>query len=159
MKYALYFLTAVLLFAGGMIIGNVYLPEHALVRSSAVSVPELDTANPVLAHTTREIAQRELNALNQALSSCPVVVDEEKNRLINHIKLFLALEEFELKKSVLELEMAKNVQTNRPTAQFVQAAQQYNAAREQAEHLADELFPPHPQAEPPATGGTSPAAR
>ncbi len=142
MKYALYFLTVVLLFAGGMIVGNVYLPEHALVRSSAVSVPQLDMSNPVLAHTTRETAQRELNALNQALSSCPVVVDEEKNRLINHIKLFLALEEFELKKSVLELEMAKNVETNRPTAQFLQAAQEYNLAREQAENLADELFPP-----------------
>ena len=71
-----------------------------------------------------------------------MVVNEEKDRLVNHIKLWLALEDFQLKKAILELEMAKNVETNRPTAQFVQAAQDYNTAREHAEQMADELFPP-----------------
>lgn len=142
MKYILYTFTMILLFVGGMIIGNIYLPEHGTVRSSAISVPELKTDNPILTHTNQESAERELAILSQALASCPVVVNEEKDRLVNHIKLWLALEDFQLKKAILELEMAKNVETNRPTAQFIQAAQDYNTAREHAEQLADELFPP-----------------
>jgi len=150
MKYILYILTMILLFVGGMIVGNIYLPEQSIVRAAAVSVPELNSSNPVFTHTNRESVSRELELLNNALASCPVVVDAEKDRIINHIKLWLALDDFELKKSVLELEMAKNVDSNRPTAQFVQAAQEYNAAREKVEKMAEELFPPQAQT-PPAT--------
>ena len=151
MKYTLYILTMLLLFAGGMIVGNVYLPDHSTVRASAVSVPELNTENPIFSHTDRDGAERELTILSQALESCPVVVNEEKDRLVNHIKLWLALEDFHLKKSILELEMAKNVETNRPTEQFLQAAQDYNTARTHAEKMADELFPQ--QNEEPADTG------
>lgn len=143
MKYTLYVLTMALLFAGGMIVGNVYLPDHSTVRAAAVAVPELNTQNPIFSHTDRDIAERELGILSQALQSCPVVVNEEKDRLVNHIKLWLALEDFHLKKAILELEMAKNVETNRPTEQFLQATQDYNTARTYAEKMADELFPPN----------------
>lgn len=142
MKYALYILTMALLFVGGMVIGNVYLPEQAIVRASSVSVPALDDSNPVFAYTNRESVARDIGLLNNALASCPVIVGEEKDKIINHIRLWLALEDFELKKSVLELEMAKNVDTNRPTGQFLQAVQEYNAARENVEKMASELFPP-----------------
>ena len=142
MKYALYFLTMALLFAGGVLVGHAYLPDHSTVQAAAVSVPPLKTDNPIFQRTTREGAQRELEILDMALQSCPVVVNEEKDRIVNHIKLWLALEDFELKKSTLELEMAKNVETNRPTAQLVRAVEDYNTAREYAEKLADELFPP-----------------
>ena len=37
--------------------------------------------------------------------------------------------------------MAKNVDHNRPTDQFLQAAQEYNTAREKVEKMAAELFP------------------
>ena len=130
-----------LLFVGGMIVGNMYLPERSTVRAATVSVPELDTHNPIFSHTNRESAQRELDFLDQALQSCPVVVNTEKDRLVNHIKLWLALEDFNLKKAILELEMAKNVETNRPTDQFLKAVQAYNDARDNAEKMADELFP------------------
>lgn len=143
MKYALYILTILLLFVGGMIVGNVYLPEQSVVRAASVSVPELDASNPIFERTDRETVARDIDILDTALASCPVVVGEEKDRIINHIKLWLALEDFELKKSVLELEMAKNVDHNRPTAQFLQSAEEYNAAREKVEKMAEELFPPH----------------
>ena len=161
MKYTLYVLTMALLFAGGMIVGNVYLPDHSTVRAAAVAVPELDTHNPIFSHTDRTIAERELGILNQALQSCPVVVNEEKDRLVNHIKLWVALEDFHLKKAILELEMAKNVESNRPTSQFLQAAQDYNTARAYAEKMADELFPPAPEetAEQPAPAEQTPAAK
>ncbi len=151
MKYILYLLTMALLFAGGMMVGNMYLPEHSTVRAAAVSVPELDASNPIFARTDREGAERELSILNQALQSCPVVVGEEKDRLVNHIKLWVALEDFQLKKAILELEMAKNVETNRPTAQFLQAAEDYNTARERVEKMAQELFPPRATVAPSAT--------
>ena len=148
MKYVFYILTMLLLFVGGMIVGNVYLPEQTVVRAASVSVPELDTSNPVFAYTDREAIARDIDILNTALASCPVVVGEEKDRLINHIKLWLALEDFELKKSVLELEMAKNVDHNRPTDQFLQAAQEYNSTRENVEKMAEELFPPKAEEAP-----------
>ncbi len=147
MKYILYVLTMALLFVGGMIVGNVYLPEHSTVRAASVSVPELNADNPIFARTTREAVSRDVDVLSTALASCPVVVGEEKDRIVNHIKLWLALEDFELKKSVLELEMAKNVDSNRPTDQFMQAAQQYNAARDKVEKMANELFPPRTEPE------------
>ena len=158
MKYIFYLLTIALLFAGGMVVGNRYLPDHSTVRASAVSVPELNTQNPIFSHTTREDVSREIDILDTALQSCPVVVNEEKDKIINHIKLWLALEDFELKKAMLELEMAKNVESNRPTDQFLQAAQDYNAAREKAEKMADELFPPFTAAGMPAAASASPAA-
>ena len=164
MRYILYLFTMALLFVGGMMVGNLYLPQRAATLASAVSVPSLSQDNPVLQHTDREAAERNLNILDQALQSCPVVVNEEKDRLINQIRLLLALEDFELKKAQLELEMAKNTDTNRPTAQFTQAVSDYNEAREFAEQLADKLFPiPAPQDAPAAetaaaSEATAPAA-
>lgn len=156
MRYILYLFTMALLFVGGMMVGNIYLPQRAATLASAVSVPPLSQENPVLQHTNREAAERNLNILDQAMQSCPVVVNEEKDRLVNQIRLLLALENFELKKARLELEMAKNTDTNRPTAQFTQAVADYNEAREFAEQLADELFPaPAPQAEPAGETATS----
>lgn len=108
MRYILYILTMAVLFAGGMIVGNMYLPQRDAVLAAAVSVPDLSTQNPIWQETSRETADKELTILNQALQSCPVVVNEEKDRLVNHIKLLLALEDFKLKKALLELEMAKN---------------------------------------------------
>lgn len=151
MRYILYLFTMALLFVGGMMVGNMYLPERAATLAASVSVPPLNQDNPILKSTTRQTASRNLDILNQALQSCPVVVNEEKDRLVNQIRLLLAVEDFEIKKARLELEMAKNTDTNRPTSQFIQAAADYNAAREYAERLADELFPmPEPAAETPA---------
>ena len=141
MRYILYFLTMLLLFACGMLVGNVYLPTREASLSSTVAVPPLSSKNPALQEATREKAQQNLDMLNQALSACPVVVEEEKDRLLNQIKLRLALENFEFKKTKLESEIAKNKETNRPTSEFTQALTEYNQARTAAEKLADELFP------------------
>lgn len=158
MRYILYLFTMALLFVGGMMVGNMYLPERAATLAAAVSVPPLNQDNPILKSTTRQTASRNLDILNQALQSCPVVVNEEKDRLVNQIRLLMALEDFEIKKARLELEMAKNTDTNRPTSQFIQAAADYNAAREYAEQLADELFPmPEPAAETPTAAEESAA--
>lgn len=156
MRYILYLFTMALLFVGGMMVGNMYLPERAATLAAAVSVPPLSQENPVLKTTTRQTAARNLDILNQALQACPVVVNEEKDRLVNQIRLLMALEDFEIKKARLELEIAKNTDTNRPTSQFIQAAGDYNAAREYAEQLADELFPvPAPEQPADAPAQTS----
>lgn len=141
MRYILYLFTMGLLFVGGMMVGNMYLPDRSASSSVAVSAPELSQTNPVLQTLSREKAQRNLDALASALASCPVVVNEEKDRLINQIRLRLALEDFEQKKAVLELEIAKNKEVNRPSSALTQAAAAYNQARQHAEKLADELFP------------------
>lgn len=150
MRYILYLFTMALLFVGGMMVGNMYLPEHGATLAASVSVPPLNTQNPALAELTLETAGKNLDVLNQALQSCPVVVNEEKDRLVNQIRLLLALEDFYIKKAQLELEMAKNTDTNRPTSQFTQAVADYNTAREYAEKLAEELFPQPPAADPAA---------
>lgn len=141
MRYILYLFTMALLFVGGMLVGNMFLPERAATLSATVSVPPLSQDNPALQAVTRDITNRNLLILNDALKACPVVVNDEKDRLVNQIRLRLAIEDFELKKARLELEIAKNTDTNRPSAQFIKATEEYNTARLYAEQLADELFP------------------
>ena len=141
MRYILYLFTMALLFVGGMLVGNMFLPERAATLSATVSVPPLSQGNPALQAVTRDITNRNLLILNDALKSCPVVVNDEKDRLVNQIRLRLAVEDFELKKARLELEIAKNTDTNRPSDQFIKATEEYNTARLYAEQLADELFP------------------
>ena len=141
MRYILYILTLALVFSAGMMIGNTYLPEHGVSLATAVSAPDLDSANPILSATDRANAEKELAVISEALQICPMVAHTDKDLLVNHIKLWLALEDFELKKAHLELEIAKNSTSNRATMQFVQATSEYNAARAYAEKLAEELFP------------------
>lgn len=141
MRYILYLFTMLLLFVGGMLVGNNFLPMRDASLAAAVSVPELQTKNPVLQTITREQAEQDLETLVQALNSCPAVVNAEKDRLLNRIRLRLAVEEFELKKTVLALEVAKNHETNRPTSQLTKATAEYAQSRERVEKLADEFFP------------------
>ena len=142
MRYILYLFTLGLVFTGGMLVGNFYIPARNTSQAAAVSVPDLDRLNPALDEATLSQAQRNIAVLTQALSSCPVVVEAERDRLFKQITLFLALQDFELKKSVYEAEIAKNVKTNRPTANFTKAAAAYSEAKNRTEKLADELFPP-----------------
>ena len=155
MRYILYLLTMGLLFTGGMLVGNNFLPTRDASLASAVSVPDLSSDNPILQTLSREQAQKELEILVQALNSCPAVVNTEKDRLLNTIRLRLAMEEFELKKTVLALEMAKNHETNRPTSQLTQAAAEYTQTKERVEKLADELFPQPPAAQPDILSATN----
>lgn len=156
MRYVLYLFTIALIFTGGMLVGNFYLPARNASVAAAVSVPDLDRLNPALDEATVLQAQENLRVLTQALDSCPVVVVEEKERLFNQISLFLALQDFEVKKSVYEAEIAKNAKDTRTTAQFSRAAAEYSAAKVQTERLADRLFPP-PAPEPAEEAGASPA--
>lgn len=157
MRYVLYIFTMALLFVGGMLVGNNFLPTRDASLAAAVSVPQLQTQNPILQTLTREQAQQDLEMLMQALNSCPAVVEAEKDRLLNRIRLRLAMEEFELKKTVLALEIAKNHETNRPTSQLTKASTDYTQARERLEKLADEFFPPEPEI--PLDGFQTPAAQ
>ena len=92
MRYILYLFTMLLLFVGGMLVGNNFLPTRDASLAAAVSVPELQTQNPVLQTITREQAEQDLATLVQALNSCPAVVNAEKDRLLNRIRLRLAME-------------------------------------------------------------------
>lgn len=142
MRYILYLFTLALVFTSGMMVGNLYLPDRSASLAAAVSVPDVNRLNPAMDAATAEQAQANLNALTQALTACPVVVEEEKQRLLNQITLFLALQDFNLKKSTYEAEIAKNTAGNRPTAQFSKAAAEYSLAKTHTEQLAEELFPP-----------------
>ncbi len=152
MRYILYIFTIGLIFTAGMMVGHFYVPAKNTSLAAAVSVPDLDRLNPALDLATLEQAQRNISALTQALSSCPVVVEAERDRLFKELSLFFSLQDFELKKAVYEAEIAKNTVNSRPTSQFLQAAEQYATAKKQTEQLADELFPmPAPQPTQPST--------
>lgn len=141
MRYILYLFTLALVFVGGMLVGNVMLPESSSSLSATVSVPPLNTKNPALEKSSAQQAQQDLILLNDALSSCSVISSTEKDRLLNDLRLRIALDNFELKKLRLELEMAKNNASNRTTSQFAQAGTEYNQARQQVEKMLEELFP------------------
>lgn len=156
MRYLFYVLTIAVFFAIGMVVGNLYLPDQTAAHSAVISVPDLPQDNPIFQTLSRDEATEDLTVLNQALSSCPVVVTEEKDRLVNRLKLLLAVDDFELKKTQLEMEMAKNIDTNRPTAQFVQATAAYNTALESVTKLAEELFPANQATTPAETDAAQP---
>lgn len=157
MRYVLYLFTLGLVFTAGMMVGNFYLPAHNASVAAAVSVPDMDRVNPAIDEANAQQTQFNLNALTQALSSCPVVVETERERLFNQIMLFLSVQDFELKKAVYEAEIAKNAVGSPTTSQFSRAAQEYTSAKQKAEQLADQLFPPEVTPEPPAQTPEEPA--
>lgn len=153
MRYALYLLTLALVFTGGMLVGNFYVPDHSTSLSTAVSVPDAAVDEALISLITPEQTQLTLEMLTQALSSCQVVVKEEQEKMFNQISLFLAVQDFRLKKAIYEAELAKNISENRPTPQFEKAAADYAAAKTKADELTAQLFPPkeEPQENTPDT--------
>lgn len=167
MRYILYLFTLALVFVGGMLVGNIYLPERSSSVAAAISVPDAQSAHPAIAAATLDAAQRNLHILNEALNSCPVVVGEEKERLIHQIDLFWARQDFDLKKARYELEIAKNTPGTAVTSRFAQASADYSAALKRVEKMAQDYFPlpqeekvaekPAKQAETPAKQAEIPA--
>ncbi len=141
MRYVLYLLTLGLVFTGGMLVGNRYVPTTSSSLSSVIAVPDLDRTNPAIDEATLTQAQENLQALTQALSTCPAVVEEERLRLFNQISLFLTLQDFEVKRYIYEAEIAKNVRGTQITSQFSKAATNYASAKTTTEQLANTLFP------------------
>ena len=141
MRLILYIFTMALLFVSGMLVGNSFLPERNASLASAVSVPGLPVDSPILQTLTREQAEQDLVKLKEALATCPDMNNAEKTQLLNRIMLRLAIENFEFKKTKLELEIAKNNKNNRPTNQLTQATSEYNQALETVKKLSEELFP------------------
>lgn len=142
MRYVLYVFTLGLVFTAGMLVGNFYVPTRNTSQAAAVAVPDLDRVNPAMDLATSQQAQRNISALTEALASCPLVVETERERLFNELSLFLALQDFELKKAAYTAEIAKSAAGAQPTGRYNQAAADYTAAKTHAERLADELFPP-----------------
>lgn len=145
MRYVLYFLTLALVFVGGMLVGNIYLPESNTSIAAAISVPDPAQTIPQLKEISLDKASRNLFILGEALNACPVVVTEEKDHLLAEINLLLARQEFEIKKALFELEIAKNTPGSAVTPQFAQASADYAAAQEKLQALALILYPPEPQ--------------
>lgn len=156
MRYILYLFTLALVFVGGMLVGNIYLPERNSSMAAAISVPDAQSAHPAIAAATLDAAQRNLRILNEALNSCPVVVGEEKERLIHQIDLFWARQDFDIKKARYELEIAKNTPGTAVTSRFAQASADYAAALKRVEKMAQEFFP-QPQEEKAAAQPAKPA--
>ncbi len=131
-----------LLFVAGMLVGNNFLPQRESSLASAVSVPELSHENELLQALTREQAEQDFAKLNQVALACPEEEQPQRQELLDRISLRLAIENFEFKKTKLELEIAKNDQNNRTTTQLTQAVNEYNQARLQVEKLAEQLMKP-----------------
>lgn len=144
MRYILYLFTLALVFVAGMVVGNIYLPARNSSIAAAISVPDPQQTIPQLKDISLEKANRNLTVLGEALNSCPVVVKEEKDRLVAEINLLLARQDFDIKKALFELEIAKNTPGSAVTAQFAQASADYAAAQELLQNLAIQLYPPEP---------------
>lgn len=153
MRYILYLFTLALVFVSGMLVGNLYLPVRNAALATSISVPGAEPDNEALAQSTLDRATRNLDVLDQALTACPVVVNEEKDRLFKQINLLLARQDFEIKKARYELEIAKNIQDTRTTAEFAKAGAEYAAAYQRLTELANAYFPPE-TGETPADGQT-----
>lgn len=148
-----------LIFVGGMLVGNVYLPARNATLAASISVPGAVLENDALQQCTLPQAEQNLNVLGQALNSCPVVVNEEKDRLMNQIKVLLARQDFEIKKARYELEIAKNAAGTRTTSEFAKASADYAAALTYLDNLVNAFFPkPEPAAQETPSEETAQAA-
>lgn len=156
MRYVLYLFTLMLVFVGGMLVAHEYLPERNTSIAAAISVPDPQQKIPQLKDISLDKANRNLEVLGQALNSCPVIVAEEKDRLLAEVNLLLARQDFDMKKALFELEIAKNTPGSSVTAQFAKASADYAAALEQLEALALKLYPPQPKEEPANEEQTAP---
>ncbi len=145
MRYVLYLFTLILVFVGGMLVSNLYLPTRNSSVAASISVPDPADTIPQLKDISLDTASRNLTVLGEALNSCPVVVTEEKDRLLAEINLLLARQDFDIKKALFELEIAKNTPGSSVTAQFAQASADYAAAQQRLEALALQLYPPQPK--------------
>lgn len=154
MRYILYLFTLALVFVAGMLVGNFYLPARNAALAAAISVPGATQTNDAVQQCTLTQTERNLDIIGQALTACPVAVNEEKDRLINQIRLWMARQDFEIKKARYELEIAKNIKGTRTTADFAKASSEYSAAGARLAELADAYFPPV-QAEPTAAADTN----
>lgn len=139
-----------LLFVGGMLVGNFYLPERNISVATSVSVPDLQCVNPILSTVNAQTARENLASLEQALNACPVIVPGEKEKLVKQINLLFALQDFYLKKTAFELEIAKNLENTKTSALYSKAASEYASAKRRTEQFVDELFPPAPKLAVPA---------
>lgn len=153
MRYVLYLFTLILVFVSGMLVANVYLPTRNSSIAAAISVPEPAQNIPQLEEISLQQATRNLDTLKQALNSCPVIVAEEKDRLLAEINLLLARQDFDIKKALFELEIAKNTPGTSVTPQFAKASADYAASLKNLETLALQLYPPQPK-EPPEAENT-----
>lgn len=142
MRYILYLFTLALVFVGGMLVGNFYLPARNATLATAIAAPGANPDSAALQQCTLPQAEKNLTIISKALASCPVVVSEEKDRLINQINLLLARQDFEIKKARYELEIAKNIKGTRTTAEFTKAGSEYAAAIARLNELANLYFPP-----------------
>ena len=79
MRYILYLFTLALVFVGGMLVGNIYLPERSSSVAAAISVPDAQSAHPAIAAATLDAAQRTLHILNEPLNSCPLLLERKKS--------------------------------------------------------------------------------
>lgn len=133
-----------LIFVGGMLVGNFYLPERNVSVAASVAVPDLQCTNPVLGTVNAETARANLTSLELALNACPMIVADEKEKLVNQINLLFALQDFYLKKTAFELEIAKNHTESKTSSLYAKAAADYADAKRRTEQLIDLLFPPAP---------------
>ena len=71
MRYILYLFTLALVFVGGMLVGNIYLPERSSSVAAAISVPDAQSAHPAIAAATLDaapiVARQRMRQLTMAL--------------------------------------------------------------------------------------------
>jgi len=132
------FLIIVLIFAGGVYVGNKYLPQKNHVSDIAVALPALNvqsSANP---------ADFTADAAVKKLTQAPTDPDTIKFAQTTILTL-----DYRVKKNIFAAEIAKNNPETNVSSSYLDAASNFNSAKKNLEKYFNDQYPPQQPALPP----------
>ncbi|ACC98700.1 hypothetical protein Emin_1148 [Elusimicrobium minutum Pei191] len=126
-------LLLLLIFAGGVYIGNIYLPQKDASAASAISMPDLKTFGTDINQFTLEKTHETIKAVEAALNASPNVDKETAKSLVNSLETTLLLQAYQIRKYRYQAEIAKNNNGSPTTSEYSKAAADYNSSKKTLE--------------------------
>ncbi|MDR0291622.1 MAG: hypothetical protein LBI01_02370, partial [Elusimicrobium sp.] len=123
-------LLLIIIFLGGVYIGNVYMPQRDATTAVAVAVPPLETYGTDMSAYNFDAAQKTLADMYADMMQDPEhfspTVSDARLKILN---MTLALQNYNITRSKYEAEIAKNRVNAQPSPDYVKAAADYAAAK------------------------------
>ncbi|MGB2579745.1 hypothetical protein AAIR98_001664 [Elusimicrobium simillimum] len=148
------FLLLIIIFAMGVYVGNVYLPQKGASIATAISAPTLDSYGVNVDDFTAENAAKVMQDHQNAVITGKLT-KEEQEAWAKFISEVIRYQDYRIKRFRYLSEMAK-VNANSPTtSEYNKAAAEYNTAKKSLEDYFAAQKPQQPAAEPAAEEVTS----
>ena len=150
-------LLLIIIFLGGVYVGNNFVPQLDAASAVAVAMPPLENYGADISNYNFEKAQKTLSDMKAVINGNkelfpPALTDA----WFNELNMTLALQNYQRACSRYEAEIAKNKANAPSTHEFLKAAADYSAAQKTFEKYIETLKPKETAPEP-AEPETEPA--